>query len=1091
MAAIGINAGNITAYLDLDTSKFTSGFANAGKELDNFTKKGTTAGQKISSVGSAMTGVGNSLTATVTTPIVGVGAAAVKASMDFEAGMSNVQAISGATGRDMERLRELALEMGAKTKFSSTEAADGFSYMAMAGWKTEDMLAGLPGIMYLAEAANYDLAATSDIVTDALTAFGMTAEESGHFADILASASSNANTNVAMMGETFKYAAPIAGALGYSAEDTAIAIGLMANSGIKASQAGTSLRSIMNRLTGTNDKAATAMGVLGIAFADADGNARPFKDIMDDLRLAFQGTALDNEELVAQMAEYDTQLQNGEITQEEYNSLLAQNLGISAETSAQMNELTNQLNAGRISQEDYDSAMSELLGTTEGLSQQDAILNAYMLAGTEAMSGLLAIVNASEEDYNKLTNAVYNCDGASQQMSETMKDNLAGAVTIFQSALYNAGVEVGDVMNPVLRTLAEMLTNLVSWFSSLDESTIEWIVRIVALVAALGPVLSLLGNVTKVAGGFFGIITKIGGGLAGLMSPAAQATTAIAGAGTGMASAGAAATTAGGFFTKLGGIFKTVATGAKALFAVLAANPIAVIIGLVVALIGYLVHLWNTSEEFKKAVTDAFEAVGEKFKALTDKFKEIFEGDKSIPEMMLGLAKWMFVELPMFFVEAGAEIINGIIKGIFGVDILAKIKEWGGNVIQWFKDVFGIHSPSTVMEEIGTNMNDGLLLSLDKLPDLVSNVFTTVKDGVVGFGEKIFNAGQEAGSKFFGVLEEKFGLSKEEVKGACDKMTGFVTNWGKKTEETGDKTSKGFQKSTKDMSDMSTKQVEQMKTKSLAAINQLETSTDISTRRMAQKTIESATGMKRQAGESISSFCSRAKSEVNSWSNATTNAGSRGSGNFKSSVTKNFSGTASSVKGSLGQTVNEISKFGNRVEREGDQAGAGFRDNFTGEMRQVPNDFSGEMNEIPDYLVKLANVMPGHGKAIMVNLYNAMQSITGRVKSLISGIGSSITNMVSGAIRAFSNLITSANNAGNASRRVNGSHANGLSYVPFDGYIAELHQGERVLTKEENESYNRGGGQSGDVFNFYNTRPEPYEYARQMKKAKRELLENI
>lgn len=1295
MAAVGINAGKITAYLDLDMSGFTSGFKSAGQELSKFKNDSQTVGQKIQSVGNTMSSVGSSMTKTVTTPIVGVGAAAVKASMDFEAGMSNVQAISGATGEDMERLRELALEMGAKTKFSSTEAADGFSYMAMAGWKTEDMLAGLPGIMYLAEAANYDLAATSDIVTDALTAFGMTAQDSGHFADILAAASSNANTNVAMMGETFKYAAPIAGALGYSAEDVAIATGLMANAGIKASQSGTALRSIMNRLSGTNDKAATAMGELGIAFADADGNARPFKDIMDDLRLAFQGTALDNDELVAQMAEYDTQLQNGEITQEEYNSLLAQNLGISAETSAQMNELTNQLNAGIISQEDYDNAMNGLLGTTEGLSQQDAVLNAYMLAGTEAMSGLLAIVNASEEDYNKLTNAVYNCDGASEQMAETMKNNLAGAVVIFQSALYNAGVEIGDVMNPILRTLAEMLTDVVSWFSSLDEGTLELIVRIVALVAALGPVLSLLGNVTKVAGGFFGIITKVGGGLAGLMSPAAQATTAIAGAGTGMASAGTAATTAGGLFTKLGGVFKTVATGAKALFAILAANPIAVIIGLVVALVAAFVAFFATNEEFREKVkgvwNDVKEFIGNAVDGIVDFIKKIPENIAKLPTMIFdlfddmgkniknafvnissdfdgwggqfirdigfvfgdaaelagdvigGIAQtfkytfslisaiitgdwssiptiiknaignigetignifeggitvigdvvttildmfisllpknlqdaafnirnvvsgmfdtigavvgggikiisslisgnfddvkthilelgekiseslnWIkegftgfkenlgkvfgedapaifekfisfLIELPVRLLEIGALIVNGLIDGIFGVDISDKIKEFCNNIIGWFKNLFGIHSPSTVMEEIGNNMNEGLLQSFSKLPDLVSSVFTGIKDGIVGFGEKIFNAGQEAGTKFFGVLEEKFGLSKEEVKGACDKMTGFVTGWGKKTEETGDKTSRGFLKSTKDMSDMSTKQVEQMKTKSLAAINQLETSTDMSTRRMAQKTVENTTGMKRQAGESIASFCSRAKNEVNSWSNTTANAGTRGSGNFKNSVTKNFSGTASSVKGSLGKTVNEVTQFGNRVEREGDQAGAGFRNNFTGEMQQVPNDFTGEMNEIPDYLVKLANVMPGHGKAIMIGLFNAMKAVTSSIKNLISGIGNSIVNMVNGAVRAFSNLITSANNARNASNKVNGRHANGLDYVPFNGYIAELHEGERVLTKQENERYNRdtGNGTGGDTFNFYNTQPDPYTYARQMKKAKRELFEGV
>ena len=179
--------------------------------------------------------------AALTAAIAAAGAAAIKVGADFEAAMSKVGAISGATGEDMERLTAKAKEMGEKTKFSATEAADAFSYMAMAGWKTEDMLSGIEGIMNLAAASGEDLASVSDIVTDALTAFGLKAQDSGRFADVLAAASSNANTNVAMMGATFKYAAPIAGALGYTIEDTAVAIGLMANAGIKADQAGTSL----------------------------------------------------------------------------------------------------------------------------------------------------------------------------------------------------------------------------------------------------------------------------------------------------------------------------------------------------------------------------------------------------------------------------------------------------------------------------------------------------------------------------------------------------------------------------------------------------------------------------------------------------------------------------------------------------------------------------------------------------------------------------------------------------------------------------------------------------------------------------------
>lgn len=244
------------------------------------------AGKKMETVGNSIAGAGKKMMG-VTTVIGGVGVAAVKTAADFDSAMSQVAAVSGATGKDFDALRNKAREMGAKTKFSATEAAEAMNYMAMAGWKTEDMLDGIEGVMNLAAASGEDLATTSDIVTDALTAFGLSAKDSGHFADILATASSNANTNVSMMGETFKYCAPIAGALGFSAEDTAEAIGLMANAGIKSSQAGTALRTIMNNLAGDVKISGKAIGDVTIATTNADGSMRDLSDILADCRSAF------------------------------------------------------------------------------------------------------------------------------------------------------------------------------------------------------------------------------------------------------------------------------------------------------------------------------------------------------------------------------------------------------------------------------------------------------------------------------------------------------------------------------------------------------------------------------------------------------------------------------------------------------------------------------------------------------------------------------------------------------------------------------------------------------------------------------------
>lgn len=274
-----------------------NGVDTVNSELDGVTSKAKSTQGGFSTacndIGNKFIGVGNTMVSTgkkfapLSMAVQGLGAYAIKTTADFDSSMSQVSAISGATGSDLQSLRDKAREMGAKTKFSASEAAQAMTYMAMAGWKTTDMLGGIDGVMNLAAASGEDLATTSDIVTDALTAFGLEAKDSGHFADILAAASSNANTNVSMMGETFKYCAPIAGALGYSAEDTAEAIGLMANAGIKGSQAGTSLRTIMTSLTGDLEIHGEKLGDVTIATTNADGSMRDFSDILADCRGAF------------------------------------------------------------------------------------------------------------------------------------------------------------------------------------------------------------------------------------------------------------------------------------------------------------------------------------------------------------------------------------------------------------------------------------------------------------------------------------------------------------------------------------------------------------------------------------------------------------------------------------------------------------------------------------------------------------------------------------------------------------------------------------------------------------------------------------
>ena len=316
---MAVNLGTAVGYLDLDTSKFQKGFKSALASVNEFKNGSSGISSALKGVGSAMTSVGKDMTLKVSAPLVAVGAAAVKASSSLEKGLSKVKAISGATSSDMVMLKDKAIEMGAKTKFSASEAADAFTYMAMAGWKTKDMMDGIDGIMNLSAADGLDLATTSDIVTDAITAFGLSAKDSTHFADVLAAASSNANTNVSMLGESFKYVGPVAGAMGYSVEDVSTALGLMANSGIKASAAGTSLRTLLTNMAKPTDDMAAAMDALGISLSDSSGKVKPLGQLMDELRDHFSNGVISSDEFTKQLFKLNNAWADGKIKDEDYN----------------------------------------------------------------------------------------------------------------------------------------------------------------------------------------------------------------------------------------------------------------------------------------------------------------------------------------------------------------------------------------------------------------------------------------------------------------------------------------------------------------------------------------------------------------------------------------------------------------------------------------------------------------------------------------------------------------------------------------------------------------------------------------------------
>lgn len=429
-------------------SSLDKAFSQTKRELDNLYRFSKRTNQSfLSSVNKMDAFVDKTFSfmakgaAAASAGITGALAASTAAGASFESQMSTVQAISQASESEMARLKALAKQMGIETKFSATEAGQGLEYMAMAGWDVDSMLAGLPGIMNLAAASEEDLGQVSDIVTDAMTAFNLEASRSAEFADVLAQASARSNTDVAMMGQTFKYVAPVAGALGFSIQNTATAIGLMANAGIKGEQAGTSLRAIFSRIVKPTAEVASAMERIGLSVTNSDGSMRSLDEILRDLRAGFSG-----------------------------------------------------------------------------LSESERASTAASLAGQEAMSGMLALVNASDEDYEKLSDSIYHAKGAAEEMAGVRMDNLKGDVTLLKSSAEGAGIAIYEGLSEPFREGVQTGTEWLNSFTESVEENLPTIRREVksagsALMGFADPVLDLgswfLQHPEVIQGGLTGLISAL------------------------------------------------------------------------------------------------------------------------------------------------------------------------------------------------------------------------------------------------------------------------------------------------------------------------------------------------------------------------------------------------------------------------------------------------------------------------------------------------------------------------------------------------------------------------------------------------------
>lgn len=700
---MSVNMGQAIGYLDLDTTKFKSGFKSALNDLKTFQSQTATSKDKLAAFSSAATSTGKSLTKGLTVPIAGLGAAAVAVTARFEKGMSEVQAISGATGTDIEKLGDKAKEMGAKTKFSASQSAEAFKYMALAGWDTTQMLDGIEGVMNLAAASGEDLASVSDIVTDSLTAFGMSAEDATHFADVLAKTMSSSNTDVAGLGEAFKYVAPVAGAFGYSVEDVSVALGTMANAGIKSSSMGTALRMALVQLTSPSDTAAQYMEKFGISLYDSQGNTKDLMTVMQDLRGTFSMTSMD-------VAKATEAAEKGDAAWASY----AKSLNLPANEQEKLTALTE-------------------------------------MFGARAMPAMLSIIQASDKDFDTLTNKIYDADGAAKNMAKTMMDNLPGSLTLAKSALEGLGIRVGEVMTPAIKKIVDKFTEFVAWLTNASDRTVKFAVAMGTVLASLGPVLLIVGTMTRQVLTLIEAYQALNRILAGktiasiLKSAAAKIKDAIATNLDAAANMRYQASLRAGPITTM--ISRVLALAAAHKVATAAA------LGVVGAVIGLAVYMYKTGTSFddlKNKALDLFKSITGKFPEIISVVSEVVSGIvQQIPAMVSGLMSGLsnltgpIVEAVSGIVKQLPSMLSSVFSGIGSLivsglsslrDVIPKVAKW------WANDM-----PELIV--VGTdmivNIINGFSQSLPELINMGSNIIVQFIDQFFAQAPQLIEAGAQ------------------------------------------------------------------------------------------------------------------------------------------------------------------------------------------------------------------------------------------------------------------------------------------------------------------------------------------------------------
>lgn len=1079
---MAINMGTAVAYLELDTSKFTKGFASARNDLQQFNSSSASISTRLTGLSNAMVATGSVLTKSVSVPLLTIGAAALKTTADFDAGMSEVKAISGATGTEFKQLETKAIQMGAKTKYSATEAASAFKYMAMAGWDTNDMLSGISGVMNLAAASGEDLATTSDIVTDALTAFGLSAKDSSHFADILAQASSRSNTNVGLMGETFKYVAPVAGALGYSAEDCAVAIGLMANSGIKASQAGTALRSLFTRLAKPTDTVAAAMEKYNITLTDANGNMKPLSTLMVEMRDRFSGLSEAQEaNLAATLA-----------GQEGMSGLLA----IVNSSDADFKNLTDSIN-------NADGASERMAKT-----MQDNLKGSFTIFKSTVESAAISIGKKLTPEVRKFVDTGTSLVKKFNDMSDAEKTNV---------------VNIGKMATVIpLATLAG--GKLLGSMLKLGKGMVNFNAQASLLVQAIGLYRQGEIKAALATGEWFSSLSSLGTGIMSFITnPAGAAVIGVA-----------ALTVALIANTREMNNYKE--AGSK-----MSEEE--------QMLIDRTKELKQAYDESNKSKLDAIKSANdestaqqtlwEKLQGTVDANGRVLAGKEAYAQFIAGeLSDSLGKEISI----VGGQVqeydklkntIQQVIEKKRAEAIQSAMQEQYSEAIQKQSEAVLLYNQNLGKVE---TTKQRLKKAEQEAKKAVDDYTGSLELGT-GKANPYYNTMLEAQGKVEG-LKDKLNQQTKAVDDSREAMEGYnqtVANY----EGLSSALIEGDAQKISDALLKIQYSFQTANTATRASLEEQAQTLNEKYEQMKQALADGATGITEESVAQIKALSDQANKELEAKLEQDKNTLKTKFQQVGIEAPQSLIDSLASKSDTIQQTtMNILTNMANGVSIKKGELTTLFRQLGI----DVPNSLitqlagmspsvqqravqllmqlqKGEASQRPAVLQQMRDL----GIKVDDSVASGIRGNTGKVKTESGKVGSAGHSEMQSKMKkrlkspnVDSSTTTSARTEASsafsamqsyfagrsigvkikatieaAKQAVSGHHANGLDYVPYNGYVAELHKGERVLTKQENVRYNKGEGNArgnGDTFIFYNTQPDPYEYARQQKKAKRELL---